>query len=155
MAKLPLPGVELIKEFEGCRLKAYPDPLTGNKPITIGWGSTKKMDGGEWRLGDAITQQQADELLIHQLENHYLPSLQKIPCWSELNENQQGALLSFGYNLGANFYGRNGFKSITRVLNDRDWLLLPAVLPLYCNPGSNVEKGLKRRRLAEVALFLK
>lgn len=40
--KLPLPGVPLIKEFEGCYLKAYPDPLSGNLPITIGWGTTKK-----------------------------------------------------------------------------------------------------------------
>ena len=25
-------GVDLIKEFEGCRLTAYPDPGTGGKP---------------------------------------------------------------------------------------------------------------------------
>lgn len=155
MTKLPLPGIELIKEFEGCFLAAYPDPLSGGKPITIGYGCTKKLDGGEWKMGDRITQEQADGLLIHQLENQYLPQLQKIPCWGELNENQQGAILSFAYNLGPNFYGASNFNSITRMLKNKDWSSAKEVFVKYRNPGSNVEAGLKRRRLAEADLFLK
>jgi hypothetical protein len=31
-------GIDLIKEFEGCELEAYPDPGTGGVPWTIGWG---------------------------------------------------------------------------------------------------------------------
>lgn len=154
MTKLPFPGVELIKEFEGCFLSAYPDPLTNAKPITIGYGCTKKMDGSEWKIGDRITQEQADQMLIHQLENNYLPQLQKIPCWGELNDNQRGALLSFGYNLG-NFYGSPGFNSITTMLKNRDWSVAKEVFVKYRNPGSRVEAGLKRRRLAEADLFLK
>jgi len=151
--QLPLPGIELIKQFEGCCLEAYPDPLTGNKPITIGWGSTKKWDGSEWKLGDRITQQQADELFTLQLVQEYLPDLQKIPCWNELNVNQQGALLSFAYNLGKSFFGSPNFQTITKVLQDRDWGKIKDAFLLYRNPGSIVEEGLKRRRLAEAALF--
>jgi hypothetical protein len=66
--KLPLPAIPLIKKFEGCYLKAYPDPRTGNLPITIGWGSTKKRDGSNWKLGESITQQEADDLLMLQLD---------------------------------------------------------------------------------------
>ncbi|HYX19157.1 MAG TPA: lysin, partial [Nostoc sp.] len=44
MTKLPTPGLILIKEFEGCNLHAYPDPRTGGKPITIGWGATKTLN---------------------------------------------------------------------------------------------------------------
>ena len=152
--KLPLPGIPLIKEFEGCYLKAYPDPLTGNLPITIGYGSTKKRDGSNWKLGESITGQEADDLLMLQLENSYLPPLQKIPVWNELNANQQGALLSFGYNLGANFYGSSNFKSMTRVLTDKKWDEIEETFLKYRNPGSNVEAGLKRRRQAEAKLFL-
>lgn len=152
--KLPLPGIPLIKEFEGCYLKAYPDPLSGNLPITIGWGTTKKRDGSNWKLGESITQQEADDLLMIQLENSYLPPMQKIPVWNELNANQQGALLSFGYNLGANFYGSDNFKSITRVLRDKQWDEIEETFLKYRNPGSNVEAGLKRRRQAEAKLFL-
>ncbi len=155
MTKLPLPGIKLIKEFEGCYLSAYPDPLTKAKPITIGWGCTKKLDGGEWKMSDRITQEQADQLLLHQLENDYLPKLQKIPCWNELNTNQQGALLGFAYNLGANFYGAPNFNSITTMLKTKNWAWAKEVFVKYRNPGSNVEAGLKKRRLAEADLFLK
>lgn len=53
MAQVPIPGVELIKKFEGLSLDAYPDPKTGGKPITIGWGSTRKRDGSPFKLGIA------------------------------------------------------------------------------------------------------
>jgi lysozyme len=154
-AKLPICGIELIKRFEGCYLDAYPDPLTKREPITIGWGSTKKRDGSPWFLGEKISQDQADELLIYQLQTDYLPDLEKIPCWQELNTNQQGALLSFSYNLGSKFFNAPGFDSITRVLNNRDWSTIRETLIKYRNPGTNVEQGLRARRLAEAELFLK
>ncbi|MFN6465595.1 MAG: DUF4231 domain-containing protein [Nostoc sp. DedVER02] len=152
---LPMCGVELIKKFEGCYLNAYKDPLSGGLPITIGWGTTRKRDGSPWYMGDSISQQQADELLIYQLETSYLPDLMKIPYWSELNPNQQGALLSFGYNLGSKFYGLSNFESMTRVLKNRDWANIRETFIKYRNPGSNVEQGLRRRREAEADLFLK
>ncbi|MBD2567353.1 lysozyme [Anabaena lutea FACHB-196] len=152
---IPMCGVELIKKFEGCYLNAYPDPLSGGIPITIGWGTTRKRDGSPWYMGESISQQQADELLIYQLETSYLPDLVKIPCWGELNPNQQGALLSFGYNLGSKFYGAANFESMTRVLKNKDWANIRETFIKYRNPGSNVEQGLRRRREAEAELFLK
>ena len=38
--KMSQAGIDLIKEFEGCHLKAYPDPKTGGDPWTIGFGAT-------------------------------------------------------------------------------------------------------------------
>ena len=66
-----------------------------------------------------------------------------------MNENQQGALLSFAYNLGARFYGSAGFNTITRVLRNKEWSNVPDTLKMYRNPGSHVEAGLARRRKAE------
>lgn len=146
-------GLSLIKEFEGCHLKAYPDPKTGKAPITIGWGSTRRPDGSTFMLGQYITQQQADEYLLYDVEHRILPSLQKIPYWNEMNDNQRGALLSFGYNLGPNFYGSEGFYSITTHLKLKNWSLIPYTLEMYRNPGSNVEAGLLRRRKAEGKLW--
>jgi len=148
-------GIDLIKKFEGCHLKAYPDPLSGGLPITIGWGSTRKKNGTPFKLGDVITQKEADELLIAQCESQFLPSLSKIPHWNEMNENQKGALLSFAYNLGANFYGSSNFNTITKVLKNKEWSKVPDALYLYRNPGSNVEAGLARRRKAEGDLWKK
>lgn len=33
-------GINLIKQFEGCKLDAYYDPGTSGLPITIGYGNT-------------------------------------------------------------------------------------------------------------------
>ena len=157
-SSLPLSGLSLVKEFEGCNLHAYPDPRTGGKPITIGWGATKKLLGSNWQLGETISQQQADDLLITQLERDYLPPLQKIPSWNDLNENQKGAILNFGYNLGCNFYNASGFTSISRLLKNfelwSDAKEVTRIFTLYCNPGSNVEQGLRRRRTREAQLWL-
>jgi len=146
---VPQMGIKLIKEFEGCHLKAYPDPLTGGLPITIGWGSTRKKDGSPFKMGDTLTQQEADELLIEQCKKEFLPALRKIPNWSEMSDGKRGALLSFAYNLGAGFYGGDNFNTITKRLKNKEWDLVPDALYLYRNPGSNVEAGLARRRKAE------
>lgn len=143
----------MIKEFEGCHLNAYPDPLTGGLPITIGWGSTKDFNGQPFKIGKRITQEYADRLLVFDVENRFLPSIQKIPYWSEMNDNQRGALLSFAYNLGAGFYGGTNFNTITKVLKNKEWNKVPDALYLYRNPGSNVEAGLARRRKAEGDLW--
>ena len=146
---VPMMGIKLIKEFEGCHLKAYPDPLSGGLPITIGWGSTRKKDGSAFKMGDVITQQEADDLLISQCKDQFLPSLRKIPHWNEMTDGKRGALLSFAYNLGAGFYGGDNFNTITKRLKNKEWDLVPDALYLYRNPGSNVEAGLARRRKAE------
>lgn len=146
---VPMMGIKLIKEFEGCHLNAYPDPLSGNLPITIGWGSTRKKDGSPFKLGESITQQEADDLLIGQCKSQFLPALRKIPHWNEMSDGKRGALLSFAYNLGAGFYGGDNFNTITKRLKNKEWDLVPDALYLYRNPGSNVEAGLARRRKAE------
>ena len=148
------PGIKLIKEFEGCHLKAYPDPLTGGLPITIGWGSTRDFDYTPFKRDRVITQEYADRLLEYDILNRFLPKLSIIPYWSEMNENQQGSILSFSYNLGADFYGNSNFNTITRVLKEKRWNEVPKVLELYCNPGSKVEAGLLRRRKAEGKLWM-
>ena len=146
---VPMMGIKLIKEFEGCRLNAYPDPLSGGLPITIGWGCTRKKDGSAFHMGDTITQAEADELLIDECKKHFLPALRKIPHWGEMSDGKRGALLSFAYNLGAGFYGGDNFNTITKRLKNKEWDQVPDALYMYRNPGSNVEAGLARRRKAE------
>lgn len=142
-------GINLIQEFEGCHLTAYPDPLSGELPLTIGWGSTKDFDGKPFKIGRKITQEYADRLLIYQIEKEFLPKLKRIPKWNYMNDNQRGALLSFAYNLGADFYGGIHFQTITAALAEGRWNDVPKALELYRNPGTNVEYGLLRRRKTE------
>ena len=161
LGKLPQAGVELVKEFEGLHqlagdgmIHAYPDPLSGGLPYTIGYGSTKDIDGSPFELGDKITREKAEILLNQQLKYNYLATLEKtIPFWDAMNDNQHGALLSFAYNLGANFYGSPDFSTISRVLREKEWNKVPDALYLYRNPGTSVEAGLSRRRIAEGDLW--
>ena len=152
---IPQAGVELIKEFEHFSPTAYYDPLTGSLPITIGWGSTRNFDGKPFKITDKINIQLANSLLEHQIQTEFLPALKKIPYWNEMNKNQQGALLSFTYNLGANFYGSSNFNTITRVLKNKEWDKVPGALTLYRNPGTKVEEGLGKRRISEGKLWSK
>jgi lysozyme len=148
-------AVALIKQFEGCRLTAYPDPLTGGKPWTIGYGSTRNTDRNIWQKGDTITQEKADELLGVEVAQIGFSLSKLIPSWQSLDNNQRCALISFAYNLGTHFYGSSGFGSLSTALKFHDFSNIRAILCRYCNPGSNVEKGLLRRRNAEADLFLR
>jgi GH24 family phage-related lysozyme (muramidase) len=149
--KLALP---VIKEFEGCRLLAYPDPETGGEPWTIGWGNTTHFDGTRVKQGDTITQSVADQMLDAFVRFTVAGGLARsIPTWRQMSARQQAAIISFAYNVGPAFYGADGFETITRVLRDRDWPAVPAALRLYVNPGGPSEAGLRRRREAEANLW--
>jgi lysozyme len=93
-------------------------------------------------------------LLISQIKREFIPALSKIPYWSEMNDNQRGALLSFAYNLGARFYNSSNFNTISRNLREKNWAAIPKTLEMYRNPGSSVEAGLLRRRKAEGKLWI-
>lgn len=146
-------AANIIRKFEACKLAAYVDPRTGGKPITIGYGSTRRLDGGAFKLGDTITKKEAENLLIHQLKNQYIPSIAKVPHWNKMGVGQKVALISFGYNLGKDFYGNKKFKTITKCLAAKEWRKIPETLKLYSNPGTRVHDGLLARRIKEGKLW--
>lgn len=166
LGAIPRAGIELIKEFEGYaealadgRAKAYADPLKGWDVPTIGYGTTRYPDGVKVRKGDIINQRQAEDYLIDHVDKSCRGPLEKIPTWQRMNSNQQAALYSFAYNLGSYFYRGDNFESITRVCDSpdrwKDHRWIAAQFVKYRNPGTSVEEGLRRRRLAEADLFCK
>jgi len=81
-SRLPAEVSALNHYYEGCRLDAYPDPRTGGQPITIGWGSTFYKDSSPIKLGDRITQAQADDLYEFNCYNKFWKVLESsIPAW--------------------------------------------------------------------------
>ena len=164
LGAIPRAGIELIKEFEGFaqalpdgRAQAYADPLRGWEVPTIGYGTTRYPDGVQVKQGDIIDRKQAEDYLIDHVDHYCRKPLEKIPTWSRMNINQRGAIYSFAYNLGSGFYRGDNFESITRVCDsperwsDHRWVAAQFVK--YRNPGTSVEEGLRRRRLAEADLF--
>jgi GH24 family phage-related lysozyme (muramidase) len=146
-------ALKLIKDFEGCHLEAYPDPLSGGDPWTIGYGTTRYQDGRRVSRGDKINAIEADLLLRQEVDRIAEKLRATVPYWVEMADHQKCTLISFAYNLGSGFYGTTGFETISRELREKDWPAVPNALLLYRNPGSNVEAGLKRRREAEGKLW--
>ena len=129
-------GLDLIKKFEGCRLKAYKDPAG---VWTIGWGHTKGV-----KAGDEITQEQADKLLRDDLAV-YETKVDKYDNKYHWNQNQFDALVSFAYNIGSiDQLTSNGRRSI-KTISDK--------ILEYNKAGGKKLEGLVRRRKAEKALF--
>lgn len=142
----------LISGSEGMKTDAYWDD-TG-KLWTIGKGSTTHPDGRPVKRGDKITPDQADQYMEHYVNKNLVPKLEKIPTWGKMSENQKGALVSFGYNVGPNFYGSKGFETISKALSSEQTLgNVPGALKLYNKSGGKVLRGLVTRREAEGTLW--
>ncbi|MCY7391139.1 MAG: lysozyme [Leptolyngbyaceae cyanobacterium CAN_BIN12] len=154
---IPQCGIELIKTFEGYREDAYADPIHGWAVPTIGYGTIKYPDGRQVQQGDTIIPERAEQYLISHIATECTSTLEKIPTWGRMNANQRGALYSFAYNLGAAFYKDPDFQSITKVCDSsdqwHDFAWVEAQFVKYCNPGTDAEEGLRRRRREEAKLF--
>ena len=146
-------ALRLIQQFEGCHLDAYPAPASGGEPWTIGWGTTRYSDGRPVRKGDQINRVEADMLLRQEVDRIADKLRATVPFWMAMSDEQKCALISFAYNLGSSFYGAKGFETISKRLREKDWAGVPDAMLLYRNPGTNVEAGLKRRRIAEGDLW--
>lgn len=142
----------LISKMEGFRSEAYWDDK--GKVWTIGKGSTTHPDGRPVRKGDVISKKQADEYVDHYVNKTLMPRLQRIPTWNKMNPNQQSALISFGYNLGPNFYGGEKFETITRALStEQGFKDVPAAMARYNKSDGVVLPGLVTRRATEGKLW--
>ena len=133
-------GIDLIKHFEGCELKAYKCPAG---VWTIGYGHIKGV-----QEGDVITEQQADEMLVEELNEYenYINTLVTVP----LNQNQYDALVSWVYNLGSSNLNSS---TLLKVLNSGDYAGVPEQIMRWNKAGGKVLEGLTRRRQSEADLF--
>ncbi len=141
--KINQAGIDLIKKFEGCKLKAYRCPA---KVWTIGYGHTKDV-----REGQKISQHQADVILASDLEV-YAESVADLTAKLALTDNEFSALVSFAYNLGVT---RLANSTLYKRLVKGDTAGAAAEFSKWTRAGGVVLPGLVKRREAEKALFLK
>jgi lysozyme len=135
-------GLSLIKQFEGCKLKAYLCPA--GVP-TIGYGRTKGV-----KLGDTCSQAQADAWLTQEYDE-FEAGVRKLVAVA-LTANQLGALVSFAYNIGL---GALRTSTLLRKLNAGDYKGAALEFGRWNKAAGRVLAGLSRRRAAEAALFVK
>ena len=132
-------GINLIKKFEGLRLKAY-KPVSTEKYYTIGYGHY----GADVKPCMIITKDYADALLRLDLDTceRAVNSFER--NWTQ---NQFDALISFTFNCGA--------ANLRKLVKNRTNAQIGQAIVKYNKAGGIVLKGLVRRREAEQALFMK
>jgi GH24 family phage-related lysozyme (muramidase) len=146
-------GIELIKQFEGCRLEAYDDAqpnvkLTATIPIkgtlTIGYGHTGKVNNKNIKWNTKITQETADDLLKKDLPKY--ERMVKFYYHYEWTQNEFDALVSFCYNIG----------SISKLTDDgmRSKKVIAEKMLLYHHFKGKDSAGLLARRKVEQKKFL-
>jgi len=148
-------GKDLIKYFESCRLKAYPDPKTGGAPWTCGWGETDGVTEDTW-----WTQSEADRRLEKAIEAREAMVSRYVT--HAMTQGQFDAFVSLVYNVGPGSTYRDGIfhlhpdgrlSTLARKFNDGDATGAESEWLKWISKGSSVEKGLLRRRMAELELF--
>lgn len=100
-----------LKRDEGLRLEAYPDPLSGGDPWTIGYGHT----GPEVRQGVVWTEAQCEAALISDIQKHSAELARHLPWVERLDPARRRVLANMAFNLGVGKPGGTkgllGFKN--------------------------------------------
>jgi lysozyme len=146
MMKINKAGLDLIKEFEGLRLKAYKDPVG---IVTIGYGTTAAAEVGIIpRMGMTITQAEAEYYLekgVNKFAAQIEPSI-----FVPINNNEFAAYVSLAYNIGPGAFKKS---SSLRHFNNLDKAKAAQNILLWNKAGGKVLNGLVRRRASEKKLF--
>ena len=147
-------AINIIKQFEGCKLTAY--HLSGETYWTIGYGHY----GSDVYQGMTISQAQADAYLRQDIGtavgqvNSFLNK-----NGISVNQNQFDALVSFTFNLGNVWVSTPTFQLKTYLINGVSNYSDSQITTAFTNwnKDSNLQplEGLTRRRKAEAQLFLR
>lgn len=145
--KISRAGIDLIKKWEGCKLKAY---RCSAGVLTVGFGHTSAAGEPKVAGGMIITQAQADEILVHDLVK-YEAAVQKALTRSA-TQNQFDAMVSLAFNIGPGAFAKS---SLVRRFNDGDLAGAADAFLLWRKAAGKVLPGLEARRKDERALFLR
>lgn len=139
-------GKDLIKRFEGCKLKAYKCPAG---LWTISWGLTFYPDGTKVKEGDVITQQQAEDY-FNAIVDDFAKKVDAL-IKSNVSENNFSALVSFAYNVGMGNFQRSTLLRKVNA-NPKDTTIV-AEFSKWVRANDRVLQGLVKRRKAEAKLY--
>ena len=139
-------SLDLIKRWEGCKLKAY---KCSAGVWTVGYGLTTSAGFIEVVPDTKITQAEADWYLEKTIEKFLAEITPAITA--PINENELGAFTSLAYNIGPTAFRKS---SALRHFNAGNKDRVPTSIRMWRKAGGKVVKGLLNRREAEVDLFL-
>jgi lysozyme len=138
--------LDLIKQSEGFSAKAYKDVYT----ISIGYGVTAAELGRPLKLGDTVTQQQAEEDLRN-VVTKFANSVKGKLTAQCITQGQFDAIVCLAYNIGL---GNFGSSTVLRLTNTGDKYGAADAFLLWTKAGGKVLPGLVKRREKERKLYL-
>lgn len=136
---------DIIKSFEGLYLRAYLDPI--GIP-TIGYGSIHYPNGVKIKMGDKITEAQANEMLKYEVDKKASAVIKMLP---RVSQHQFDALVSFAFNLGEGNLKKSTLLRKIKI-NPNDPSIRNEFMK-WNRAGGQVLRGLTRRRKAEADLY--
>lgn len=151
-------GLALIMEFESCaedvgggRYQAYPDPGSGGKPWTIGWGSTTDFDGRPIAPGTIWTKAQCDQRKAQDMRR-FETGVKKLlgSALAATSQPQFDALVSFTYNCGEGNFAQS---TLLRMHKAGNFAGAAGQFARWNRAQGRVMRGLTRRRAAEAKLY--
>ena len=140
-------GLDLIKEFEGCKLAAYQCPAG---IWTIGIGSTHYGDGTPVTKNRTLPTEKAAIALLAATIGQYEKAVNAVGV--ELTQNEFDALVCLCYNIGAGNFLKSTLVKMLKA-NDNKAEIAKQFLR-WDKAGGKSLAGLTRRRNAEAELFL-
>lgn len=139
-------GIEILKEFEGLRLKAY-KPVATEKYFTIGYGHC----GSDVTEGMEITKEEAEDLLrldINTFENQVVRPLIPVTLPPEAID----ALVCLAYNIGGGNFSRSTLLKVIKA-DKNNMPEIEKQWNKWVYSGKTILKGLQKRRKKEFALY--
>lgn len=138
-------GIDLIKRFEGLRLKAY-KPVKTEKYYTIGYGHY----GADVTEAMVITEQQAEDMLRKDLQK-FEQGVSQLTATVELKPQQFDALVSFAYNVGLASFGNSTLLKLVKA--EPNDLRIKSEFIKWKYAGGKILEGLVKRRQAEAGMY--
>jgi lysozyme len=149
-------GRALIERNEGLRLDAYPDPVSGGDPWTIGYGDT----GPDVVPGLRITKEDAIARLTKRLNDDFGENVNEEIGDAPTTQAQFDAMVSLAYNIGnggvRHRHGTRGFdgSSVLREHLAGNYQAAGDAFLRWNMAGGRVNRALTRRRNEERLLYL-
>jgi len=139
-------AIESMKESEGLRLTAYPDPGSRDgHPWTIGYGST----GPDIRKGVVWTKDQAHARFVADVRR-FEDQVEKVLKGAATTQGQFDALVHFAYNIGTRALSKSTLMRLHKAGNfDKAALEFAR----WNKNDGKVMAGLTKRRAEEAAMY--
>ncbi len=140
-------GMDLIRQFESCRLHAYRPTPTDT--LTIGWGATRNSDGSRIRADQQWTRAEADRRL--DVDTRIVArQVAALLGNATTSRSQFDALVALAYNIGVDALSRS---TLIREHRSGNHAAAAAEFARWNHQGGIVLRGLTRRRAAEAMLY--